>query len=281
MGILDDAIREHLDLKRKHGAAEDELQRQEEEALGPARREVAPAQAQDTNGAGESAAAEASPDAADEPLARLRPRTLPPSPWPRPKPIRRSRPRLRARRRGAPAGAGAAASRPGARRARARPGAARARARAGARRDRAEPEPPPVDPPTTQPATRSLRHRPETPRHADSRPWTKRLTSCSRISALQRARRPRKATRAKRTRTKTFCRTRRTSSRRLRSTTGSGSSRSLHATSISTSPTGNEGRGHGPPPNELRRGPPAPAIPAYATQRRPVPLDSTEPSMPS
>lgn len=67
MGILDDAIREHLDLKRRHGAAEDELQRQEEEALGPARREVAPAQAQDTNGAGESAAAEASPDAADEP----------------------------------------------------------------------------------------------------------------------------------------------------------------------------------------------------------------------
>ena len=67
MGILDDAIREHLDLKRKHGAAEDELQRQEEEALGPARREVAPAQAQDTNGAGESAATEASPDAADEP----------------------------------------------------------------------------------------------------------------------------------------------------------------------------------------------------------------------
>jgi hypothetical protein len=67
MGILDDAIREHLDLKRKHGAAEDELQRQEEEALGPARREVAPAQAQDTNGAGESAAAEASPDEADEP----------------------------------------------------------------------------------------------------------------------------------------------------------------------------------------------------------------------
>ena len=40
MGVLDDAIREHLDLKRKHGAAEDELERQEEEALGPARREV-------------------------------------------------------------------------------------------------------------------------------------------------------------------------------------------------------------------------------------------------
>ena len=43
MGVLDDAIREHLDLKRRHGVAEEELLRQEEEALGPARREVAPA----------------------------------------------------------------------------------------------------------------------------------------------------------------------------------------------------------------------------------------------
>jgi hypothetical protein len=60
MGILDDAIREHLDLRRKHGAPEEELQRQEEEALGPARREVASPQAQDTNGAGEPAAEEAS-----------------------------------------------------------------------------------------------------------------------------------------------------------------------------------------------------------------------------
>ena len=41
MGILDDAIREHLELRRQHGAAEDELQRQEAEALGPARRDVA------------------------------------------------------------------------------------------------------------------------------------------------------------------------------------------------------------------------------------------------
>jgi hypothetical protein len=41
MGILDDAIREHLELKRRHGVAEEELQRQEEEALGPARRDVA------------------------------------------------------------------------------------------------------------------------------------------------------------------------------------------------------------------------------------------------
>ena len=41
MGILDDAIREHLELKRKHGVPEDEVERQEEEALGPARRDVA------------------------------------------------------------------------------------------------------------------------------------------------------------------------------------------------------------------------------------------------
>ena len=39
MGVLDDAIKEHLDLKRKHGASEDELRKQEAEALGPGRRE--------------------------------------------------------------------------------------------------------------------------------------------------------------------------------------------------------------------------------------------------
>jgi hypothetical protein len=49
MGVLDDAIREHLELKRRHGAGEDELRRQEEEALGPARREVAPAESDDGN----------------------------------------------------------------------------------------------------------------------------------------------------------------------------------------------------------------------------------------
>lgn len=41
MGILDDAIREHLELKKKHGAPDEEVTRQEAEALGPARREVA------------------------------------------------------------------------------------------------------------------------------------------------------------------------------------------------------------------------------------------------
>ena len=41
MGLLDDAIKEHIELKRKHGAAEEELRRQEAEALGPARRDFA------------------------------------------------------------------------------------------------------------------------------------------------------------------------------------------------------------------------------------------------
>ena len=50
MGILDDAIRQHLELKRQHGAPEEELQRQEEEALGPARRDVAPAEPSDGDG---------------------------------------------------------------------------------------------------------------------------------------------------------------------------------------------------------------------------------------
>jgi len=38
MGLLDDAIREHLELKRRHGANPDEVARQENEALGETRR---------------------------------------------------------------------------------------------------------------------------------------------------------------------------------------------------------------------------------------------------
>jgi hypothetical protein len=41
MGILDDAIREHLELKRAHGASDDEVSRKEAEVFGPPRREVA------------------------------------------------------------------------------------------------------------------------------------------------------------------------------------------------------------------------------------------------
>ncbi|HET9074000.1 MAG TPA: hypothetical protein VFN48_05430 [Solirubrobacteraceae bacterium] len=39
MGVLDDAIREHLDLKRRRGADPAEIERLEREALGPVRRE--------------------------------------------------------------------------------------------------------------------------------------------------------------------------------------------------------------------------------------------------
>ena len=38
MGILDDAIRQHLELKRQHGAGSDDLERLESEAFGPATR---------------------------------------------------------------------------------------------------------------------------------------------------------------------------------------------------------------------------------------------------
>src|SRR4051794_3310956 len=38
MGLLDDAIREHLELKRKHGANPEDVARQEQEALGPSPR---------------------------------------------------------------------------------------------------------------------------------------------------------------------------------------------------------------------------------------------------
>ena len=41
MGVLDDAIREHLELKRKHGASEGEIVEQEQEALGAPRRQAA------------------------------------------------------------------------------------------------------------------------------------------------------------------------------------------------------------------------------------------------
>src|SRR3954447_11929445 len=38
MGLLDDAIREHLELKRRRGADTAEITRQEQEAFGPVRR---------------------------------------------------------------------------------------------------------------------------------------------------------------------------------------------------------------------------------------------------
>lgn len=47
MGLLDDAIREHLELKRRRGADPTEVARAEQEALGPVRREPEPAPVQD------------------------------------------------------------------------------------------------------------------------------------------------------------------------------------------------------------------------------------------
>ena len=58
MGILDDAIREHLDLKRRLGAEEDELQRLEDEAFGPPSRPGDP----DFPGAADAEAAEGAPE---------------------------------------------------------------------------------------------------------------------------------------------------------------------------------------------------------------------------
>jgi hypothetical protein len=45
MGLLDDAIREHLDLKRRHGADPNDVARQEREAFGPGPMPPAPAAA--------------------------------------------------------------------------------------------------------------------------------------------------------------------------------------------------------------------------------------------
>jgi hypothetical protein len=42
MGILDDAIREHLELKREHGASDDEIKRKEEEVFGSPSAQAAP-----------------------------------------------------------------------------------------------------------------------------------------------------------------------------------------------------------------------------------------------
>jgi hypothetical protein len=65
MGVLEDAIREHLDLKRQHGASDEELTQQEAEALGPARRELPESDEE----AADAAAEHADPEAAVEPPA--------------------------------------------------------------------------------------------------------------------------------------------------------------------------------------------------------------------
>jgi hypothetical protein len=66
MGLLDDAIREHLELKRRHGADPDEVSRQEREALGaPVRGEFAKPAGADEGEAEGPAAVQAPPEGAD------------------------------------------------------------------------------------------------------------------------------------------------------------------------------------------------------------------------
>jgi hypothetical protein len=84
MGVLDDAIREHLELKRRHGASDEEVAQEEAEALGPARR--------DFPSAGEEAEAEESAETAgeeqiaDEQIAEQPTAVEPPEPEPAPEP---------------------------------------------------------------------------------------------------------------------------------------------------------------------------------------------------
>jgi hypothetical protein len=61
MGLLDDAIREHLELKRRHGADPDEVSRQEREALG------APVRGEFAKPAGDAPEEAAEPVSGDEP----------------------------------------------------------------------------------------------------------------------------------------------------------------------------------------------------------------------
>ena len=68
MGLLDDAIREHLELKRKHGANPDDVARQEQEALGPGHAQTS-SRRPEGRGAGTAAAVEPSPSPEPEPDA--------------------------------------------------------------------------------------------------------------------------------------------------------------------------------------------------------------------
>jgi hypothetical protein len=78
MGVLDDAIREHLALKRLHGASDEEIAKEEAEALGPARRDFPAQQAEasipvaDETG---TAVADAPPEPAAEPVDEVAPPT--------------------------------------------------------------------------------------------------------------------------------------------------------------------------------------------------------------
>jgi hypothetical protein len=70
MGLLDEAIKDHLELKRRHGADPSEVARLEHEALGPARREpVAEAPVADESVADDQLAEEPVAEATPTPAA--------------------------------------------------------------------------------------------------------------------------------------------------------------------------------------------------------------------
>jgi|SRR5690349_3647751 hypothetical protein len=84
MGLLDDAIREHLELKRKHGADPEDVARQEDEALGQGGPRAEFAQP----GAEPEAQAPPEPEAAAPEFAvpEFQPAAEPPAPEPEPEP---------------------------------------------------------------------------------------------------------------------------------------------------------------------------------------------------
>jgi hypothetical protein len=96
MGLLDDAIREHLELKRRHGADPNEVTRQEREALGaPVRGEfakpAADAPAEDDEPAAVAASdevpeVEEPPEMPGEPEPEPVERAIAPEPEPAPEP---------------------------------------------------------------------------------------------------------------------------------------------------------------------------------------------------
>jgi hypothetical protein len=70
MGLLDDAIREHLDLKRRRGADPSEIAKEEADALGPVRRDAADeGPIEDAAPAERGSHADHEPAALDEPAA--------------------------------------------------------------------------------------------------------------------------------------------------------------------------------------------------------------------
>ena len=113
MGLLDDAIRQHLELKRAHGASSEELAEKEAEAFGPVRRERLAPEADDEVAAAEVLEEEplleegplleeppSFEPVADEPTELLEPEPAEPEPFlepvDEPEPLLEPEPELRA-----------------------------------------------------------------------------------------------------------------------------------------------------------------------------------------